>query len=309
MATATEAADSARARIVGGTTRKRRPAGRRSLAAAAASPLLLSALLAAPSSLAFAPPSALAGTPRRATTATPAAGALGSASSDDCACEGTAAAAAMISGAPAPEALAVDPRAALASSSVVRLDGSRFDLGDLLPPRSREEGSKASLIEQILRYSELRESLLASDVSFGVVSIGTPETGTKLMEHLGIDDGGEWIYADPENEAYDNLKLNRGWDTMARPATAFAFKDRIFGDGQPLDQLFEVLGKWKDAVYVPPKIEQSTNHGGTFVFDGEGNTVLAHYDESPGTHYDPDKAAKAAIEAAKTAANEVSSEA
>ena len=53
-------------------------------------------------------------------------------------------------------------------------------------------------------------------------------------------------YADPENMVYDKLALNRGWDTMIRPATAFRFRDRIFGTGQSLDQLFEVLGKWKD---------------------------------------------------------------
>ena len=52
--------------------------------------------------------------------------------------------------------------------------------------------------------------------------------------------------ADPENKVYDKLALNRGWDTMIRPATAFRFRDRIFGNGQSLDQLFEVLGKWKD---------------------------------------------------------------
>ena len=51
---------------------------------------------------------------------------------------------------------------------------------------------------------------------------------------------------DPENEVYDRLSLNRGWNTMIRPATAFRFKDRIFGSGQSLDLLFEVLGKWKD---------------------------------------------------------------
>jgi len=33
---------------------------------------------------------------------------------------------------------------------------------------------------------------------------------------------------------------------MIRPATAFRFKDRIFGSGQSLDTLFEVLGKWKN---------------------------------------------------------------
>jgi len=132
-------------------------------------------------------------------------------------------------------------------------------------------------------------------VKFALVSIGTPETGTKLIEHLGIDDGEEWIFADPENDAYDRLKLNRGWDTMMSPATAFRFRDRIFGGKSgEFDKLFEVLGKWKDAVYIPPKIEQSTNHGGTFIFNGE-SVVFAHYDESPGTHADTFKVVDMAV--------------
>lgn len=105
-----------------------------------------------------------------------------------------------------------------------------------------------------------------------------------LINHLRVeDDGEEWIFADPENDAYDRLELNKGWDTMARPATAFRFKDRIFGGKAKLDELFQVLGNWK--VYIPPKIEQSTNHGGTFIFKGD-DVVFAHYDESPGTHAD-----------------------
>mmetsp|Transcript_18360 Transcript_18360/g.33137 ORF Transcript_18360/g.33137 Transcript_18360/m.33137 type:complete len:99 (-) Transcript_18360:373-669(-) len=84
---------------------------------------------------------------------------------------------------------------------------------------------------------------------------------------------------------------------MVNAATAFRFRDRIFGSlfgsggrgekkgYEEFRQLFEVLGKWKDAVYVPPKLEQSTNHGGTFIFNGD-DTVFAHYDESPGTHAD-----------------------
>lgn len=118
----------------------------------------------------------------------------------------------------------------------------------------------------------------------------------KLVEHLEIPNGNEWIYADPENDAYNKLQLNRGWDTLMTPGTAFRFKDRIFGDGASLDKLFEVLGKWKDAAYVPPKIEQATIHGGTFIFKGD-STVFAHYDESPGTHADPFEVVNRAINA------------
>ena len=54
------------------------------------------------------------------------------------------------------------------------------------------------------------------------------------------------------------------------------------------------------AVYIPPKIEQSTNHGGTFIFNGE-NVVFAHYDESPGTHADTNESVRIALQTAKEA--------
>jgi hypothetical protein len=53
-------------------------------------------------------------------------------------------------------------------------------------------------------------------------------------------------------------------------------------------------------VYIPPKIEQSTNHGGTFIFNGD-NVVFAHYDESPGTHADTNQSVELAIQTAKDA--------
>lgn len=54
------------------------------------------------------------------------------------------------------------------------------------------------------------------------------------------------------------------------------------------------------AVYIPPKLEQSTNHGGTFIFNGE-NVVFAHYDESPGTHADTEVTVQLALEIANNA--------
>ena len=91
----------------------------------------------------------------------------------------------------------------------------------------------------------------------------------KLCDHLGIENGQDFIFAgechihswkqsdfnfyrvlikitfsllfclyeDPENDSYDRLNLNRGWDTMMRPATAFRFRDRIFGQSGSLDQV------------------------------------------------------------------------
>lgn len=51
-------------------------------------------------------------------------------------------------------------------------------------------------------------------------------------------------------------------------------------------------------MYVPPKIEQSTNHGGTFIFNSE-KVIFAHYDESPGTHADTIESVNIALETAR----------
>ena len=48
------------------------------------------------------------------------------------------------------------------------------------------------------------------------------------------------------------------------------------------------------AVFIPPKIEQSTNQGGTFIFSNSSVTY-AHYDEAPGTHADPFEVVELAI--------------
>jgi len=62
----------------------------------------------------------------------------------------------------------------------------------------------------------------------------------ELCKHLNITNGEEWIFADPTNDAYDRLQLNRGWGTMIRPATAFRFRDRIFGGGKQKGSMDQV---------------------------------------------------------------------
>lgn len=69
--------------------------------------------------------------------------------------------------------------------------------------------------------------------------------------------------------------------TFFNAATSFAIRDRLFNGG--MKELSEVLGKWSDAIYIPPKQEQAFNRGGTFIFAND-RTVYAHYDESNGAH-------------------------
>lgn len=93
-----------------------------------------------------------------------------------------------------------------------------------------------------------------------VVSIGKPELGKKLLKHLEVDNGEEWIFVDPDNRLYDALQLNSGIETtFLSIETPFAFRDRFFGSNGRKDgmkDLLDVLGKWKDAIYIPPKQER-----------------------------------------------------
>ena len=65
---------------------------------------------------------------------------------------------------------------------------------------------------------------MKNDVKFALISIGMPDTGIKLCNHLGIENGEEWIFADPENSAYDQLRLNKGWNTMISPGRHFGLE-------------------------------------------------------------------------------------
>ena len=147
-------------------------------------------------------------------------------------------------------------------------------------------------------YSEVRDELLANGIGIRMVSIGKPEVGKALCEHLGIKNGDTFVYADPENSLYDDLDLNRGIaETFFNPATPFAIRDRLFKrDG--MKSLNEVLGKWSGAFYIPPKQEQAFNQGGTFIFKGTEETLLAHYDEATGAHANIDEVVKTAMAAA-----------
>jgi len=130
-------------------------------------------------------------------------------------------------------------------------------------------------------------------VKLVMVSIGKPEVGKELIEHLGVEKGEEFIFADPENAVYDDLKLNKGVkETFFSAATPFAIRDRLFNGG--MKELSEVLGKWSNAVYIPPRRDQAFNQGGTFIFSKD-RTVYAHYDESTGAHPDVDKVYKMAL--------------
>lgn len=154
-----------------------------------------------------------------------------------------------------------------------------------------------------MQYDRIRESkLLANDINLVVVSIGKPDVGQRLMRHLEVSNGGDgWFFCDPDNILYDALDLNSGIGTLITMDTSYAFRDRIFrtnGRTDGLKGLFDVLWKWKDAVYIPPKQEQAFQQGATFIFKGI-DTIYAHYDASTGAHAPVDDALRIGIAATK----------
>lgn len=149
-----------------------------------------------------------------------------------------------------------------------------------------------------MQYNKRRDELLANDVSLVLISIGVAEKAKELMAHLDVSSGEEWFFVDPENHLYNALELNSGvMSTFGSIDTPLAFRDRIFGVGgrkDGLEELIDVLGKWKDAVYIPPKQEQAFQQGGAFLFQG-GDTAYAHYDGGAGAHVEVEKVVEKAF--------------
>mmetsp|Transcript_18773 Transcript_18773/g.26440 ORF Transcript_18773/g.26440 Transcript_18773/m.26440 type:complete len:163 (-) Transcript_18773:601-1089(-) len=159
----------------------------------------------------------------------------------------------------------------------------------------------------MVQYNRLRlqdELLSTNKMRLILVSIGKPEVGMAVCNHLKISNATDWIFCDPQSAMYEALELNTGIQTFVAPMTAFTFRDRIFGmNGRKtstgsLFDLFEVLSKWKDAVYIPPRADQAFQQGACFIFEGNSNTLFAHYDASTGAHMDPESFVQEAIKLA-----------
>jgi len=129
---------------------------------------------------------------------------------------------------------------------------------------------------------------LDDGIQLVLVSIGLPEKGQQLVEHLEFTNGEDYLYVDPENVLYDALDLNRGVQrTFFNAATPLAFLERILKPDGLKDLMF-VLSKWSKAIFIPPKQAQALLQGGSFVFEG-ADTLFAHYDPSTAAHASIDR--------------------
>lgn len=143
------------------------------------------------------------------------------------------------------------------------------------------------------------DELEQAGVKLVMVSVGTATNCQKIIDHLEVHNGEEYLFVDPENVLYDALYLNRGVkETFFSISTPFAFLNRFTKEGGMKD-LNEVLSKWNKAFFIPPKQEQAFLQGGTFVFSGP-NTLFAHYDESTAAHASLSKVMELALETKKS---------
>lgn len=125
--------------------------------------------------------------------------------------------------------------------------------------------------------------LQEADVKMLCVGIGKLEIAKDFCDHVGFPR--ELLYADPENEAYDALELNKGVaTTFFSKETPFAILARAQKDGAK--DLIAATSRWKP--WLPPKSDQGLQQGGAFIFEGS-SLLFSHYDPSTGAHVDLSK--------------------
>lgn len=102
--------------------------------------------------------------------------------------------------------------------------------------------------ELILQWSKRLNEL--KGVKLILVSVGKPAVAKQLLDHLGFENGSEYLFVDPNNSVYDDLDLNRGIQrTFFGIGTAFSFLDR-FTKKDGTRELGEVLSKWSKGTWV-----------------------------------------------------------
>ena len=149
----------------------------------------------------------------------------------------------------------LDVREAIRTKNFYTISGDETNMDELIgePNASSARPSIVVLVrflgcpmchEQVLRWSKQRDELERQGIQLVVMSLGTPEKGRDLVAHLGIDNGEDLLFVDPENAVYDALDLNRGVRrTFFSVDTPYALLDRMTSEGG-MNYLVEVLKKY-----------------------------------------------------------------
>jgi peroxiredoxin len=95
-----------------------------------------------------------------------------------------------------------------------------------------------------VKWSKRVQALEHNGIQLILVSVGTPEKLSALIDHLEFKHGQNYLFVDPENALYDALDLNRGIQrTFFNVNTPLSFLDRFSKKGET-DELLDVLKKW-----------------------------------------------------------------
>ncbi|CAD7702888.1 unnamed protein product [Ostreobium quekettii] len=131
--------------------------------------------------------------------------------------------------------------------------------------------------------------LQPAGVKLFLVSIGPPERGLEFCKVTNFPP--EQMLADPDNILYDAVGFYRGVGvTFFNYNTPLSILRRFLKNGAA--DLGEAMQLWK--IWIPPKIEQSLQQGGSLVFQGS-ECVFANYEEATGAHVDLDALVRAAL--------------
>jgi AhpC/TSA antioxidant enzyme len=98
--------------------------------------------------------------------------------------------------------------------------------------------------EFILQWNKRLDELESLGIKLILVSIGKPEIGSQLVEHLNVPRMSTRLFVDMNADLYKDLDLNKGVkETFLSPGTPFSFLDR-FTRKDGMKELMEVLSKW-----------------------------------------------------------------
>lgn len=132
------------------------------------------------------------------------------------------------------------------------------------------------------------------------IGIGTHERSLEFCNHTGFPR--EYLYSDEDNFMYTALSLVKSTPanlfTDIRTPLALA---KRFSDGKA-GYLGKAVQNWAGHMWIPPKLEQGLQQGGSFVFKGK-ETIFSYRDPSAGAHVDLNAVVQTALLSGGSSAN------
>jgi hypothetical protein len=165
----------------------------------------------------------------------------------------------IFSGEPTSRAKSINTREVIRQANFLRVTNDVVNIDDLIGPVDDSSDTTSIVVflrslgwplcqEYIRQWYERIDVLETNGIRLVMISIGLPEKGRILIDHLnlGAERGPKYLFVDPENALYDLLDLNRGIQrTFFNVNTPYAFLRR-FTEKDGMEDLVNILSRWKD---------------------------------------------------------------